>query len=219
MISDNRGAGFDGLDSVTNVEFYTFADGTIAKNNVLSGGRGLPDFIAGNVSSDASSYGTGDFVDISYTISNIGTSEFNSSDVGIYLSTDAIFDPNADTLMATGPIPGLINGGSHSSSEFFIVPTGLLGTYYVFVVADHGENFAESNETNNVSTQTVSINITAPDLTTSNVSVANTNLLAGETTTVTFDLNNIGNEDADLVGVSTGIYLSTDSTIDRKSVV
>lgn len=88
---------------------------------------------------------------VTVTVENAGTAFSGAFDLGIYLSTDRIWD-YGDTLVATAVVPSIAPGGS----KHWQVPLSLstvnglsAGTYYWIAYADPSKHVAESNENNN----------------------------------------------------------------------
>ena len=147
-----------------------------------------------------------------YTM-NLGKVAAPGSTGGIYLSTDSTIT-TSDTLLATVTSPGLTDvsqSGYYNLQNLTVTLPGNLapGTYYIGGIADNTNAVAESNETDN-NYNTVQITVGAPNLT-EYVTVSNTTLAAGATTTVGAYTMNLGSVAAP--GSTGGIYLSTDSTI------
>jgi subtilase family serine protease len=79
-------------------------------------------------------------VNISWTVRNQGADTVSQTwNDAIYLSRDRVFDRATDTFLGykthTG---GLASGQSYTATEFFNVPQGLSGPFYVFAVTDSG---------------------------------------------------------------------------------
>jgi CARDB len=128
------------------------------------------------------------------------------------LSNDAFIDAS-DTLLATFSTPQLLANQSSNGSFTATIPGNLLpGTYNIIVAADTANVVTnEISETNNVLAQ--SFTVTAlPDLDLyDNLTVSNTMLPAGASTTLSYYVVNFGQAS---VGSSvTGFYLSSDNTI------
>ena len=147
---------------------------------------------------------------------NIGNAVSPSSTAGIYLSTDATIT-TSDTLLTTINSPSLATvsqpGYYDLQSVSVTLPSNLAaGTYYIGGIADYNNAVSESSYTNNTY-NVVQITVAPPpkpDLT-EYVSVNNTTVAAGGSTTVNAYAMNIGN--AVSPSSTAGIYLSTDATI------
>jgi hypothetical protein len=117
-----------------------------------------PDLGALNLHLSASAITPGASTTVSYTVTNVGSTAAGASTVGIYLSSDAIFD-GGDALLTTRATPTL--GAGMSFNDSFALTLSAAGTYYVFAVADYNGAIAESNEGNNGSNATP-VNVSAP---------------------------------------------------------
>ena len=95
-----------------------------------------------------SSVTSGDFVTLTYRLSNWGPSAASSSITGIYLSTDAVFD-GSDRLLTTDPVSSLASGVGVTRSITFSTSGVSAGAYYIFAVADCSNTIYEVNEANN----------------------------------------------------------------------
>ena len=90
-------------------------------------------------------------------IQNAGNSVAASSTVGSYLSTDQVLDAT-DVLLST--VSGGALPAAQSASRFanLVVPTGTTaGNYYVLFVADPQNTVVETNETNNMASQPLTV--------------------------------------------------------------
>ncbi|UYZ62914.1 CARDB domain-containing protein [Hymenobacter weizhouensis] len=94
------------------------------------------------------------------TVHNQGNIATSSSSVGFYLSADATLSTN-DVLL-NGAFGGYLAAGTSSQrTTSFTVPAGTApGLYYVLFVADYQNAVAETNETNNLAS--VTLTVTAP---------------------------------------------------------
>jgi Ca2+-binding RTX toxin-like protein len=94
---------------------------------------------------------------LSLKFSNIGTGAAAASTAGIYLSTDGTIT-TADILIGTIAIPSLAAGGSVSGNVTVPFPSSLTaGTYHLGVIADYNNQIAESNESNNASSGSLTV--------------------------------------------------------------
>ena len=130
-----RVVGPDGTDTLTSIEYLSFADVTMPWPSD-------PDLTIINFTLGA--------VTASYTVYNSG-GPAGSSAASVYLSTDSTIT-TSDWLLNFKGISTLGYGGTDSEIVLVGFPTNLTpGTYYVGVVADVGAQIAESDETNNTS--------------------------------------------------------------------
>jgi subtilase family serine protease len=147
---------------------------------------------------------------------NLGDGTSAASTAGFYLSTNAIIT-TGDTLLTTKASPGLAavgQSGYYDYQNFSVTLPGNLatGTYYIGGIADYNGQVSESDENNNTY-NVVQIEVTAPaqpDLS-EYVSVSNTTLAAGGSTTIDAYAMNLG--DGASAASTAGFYLSSDATI------
>ncbi len=162
----------------------------------------------------STSVAKGGTVTLHYDVDNLGTGAAGSSTSGIYLSTNSTIT-TSDTLLTTDAVAAIAAGWWSSESVSITIPSTLAtGTYYIGAIADYNGAVAESNEANNPSSG-VAISVTAagqPDLDVYfTPSLSSSTATKGGTVTLYYDVDNLANYAA---GASTtGIYLSTDSTI------
>ena len=145
-------------------------------------------------------------------IYNLSGATASSSNVGYYLSTDAVLDA-ADVLLGNSTGYALAVGQSSSRYATLTVPaTTTAGNYYVLFVADYLNQVAESNENNNVSP--VSITVTPPgvDLIITQAIVTPLTTAPGNPLTMSCYIVNQGNSPAS--SSSVGFYFSTDAVLD-----
>ncbi|HVX64219.1 MAG TPA: CARDB domain-containing protein, partial [Pirellulales bacterium] len=136
------------------------------------------DLSAGSASAPTSA-NFGDAIDVSWTATNAGSTEINQpwSD-RIYLSTSSTLDVNAARLLATVDASAwapLAPGASYSQTARVPLPldaTTTAGSYYLFVVVDGLNQAAETDETNNATSQPISLGLPPlPDLAPTNIVV------------------------------------------------
>ncbi|MGK7940474.1 MAG: S8 family serine peptidase [Crocosphaera sp.] len=182
-----------------------------------------PDLIVSNFSV-SNTLEAGQSVWMNYTITNQGNGNADSSNytsastTKFYLSTDTTLDAT-DTYL-TGKSTSdwyLAAGQSRSSYAYFTLDSNFAsGTYYLLAQADGEQVMVESDESNNITYQQVTVlGETQPDLVISSLSSANT-VEAGQTLWVNYTISNQGDGAVDFYGPSTytSFYLSTDTTFD-----
>ena len=156
-------------------------------------------------------------LNMSCYINNQGNSAAPSSSVGFYLSNDATLDA-ADQLL-TSQYGGLLYP-TYPSQRYgtAAVPNSLApGTYYILFVADYQNQVAESNEANNVSALSFTVNPPGIDLVIQQEQLYPTSSVPGNTVQASCTILNQGNV---LAGSSTvGFYLSTNTTFDASDVL
>jgi len=153
--------------------------------------------------------GSGSSYNFSYTVANGGMVASDATKVGIYLSADNVITKD-DQLIYLDDLQAIASGGSQARTGSFAMPVNIAGgTYYVGVIADNGNLVTELNEANNTGVGgTIKL---GADLSVSNSALAVVWAGAGGNFTYTYTASNGGNV---ATGASTsGIYLSTDSTI------
>ena len=109
----------------------------------------------------ASTATVGDFITATYTVTNNGTADAPATSVYFYQSADAVLTPgaNGDVLIFPAPVPPLAAGASTGTvSRTFPVPCDQpQGTTTIFLVVDGNATIAESNETNNITSNSLSV--------------------------------------------------------------
>ncbi|MFN9400561.1 MAG: CARDB domain-containing protein, partial [Dolichospermum sp.] len=130
---------------------------------------------------------------------------------GFYLSTDTTLD-SSDAYLGYDYVNSLAAGSSSTESASIYLSSSLsVGTYYLFTKADGWGYVSESDETNNVSYQAITVVAPPkPDLIINSISAPSAT--AGTSLNFTY---NIKNQGAGNAGANyTGFYLSTDTTLD-----
>ncbi len=156
----------------------------------------------------------GESASLTYVLENIGTDTAGPSLSRIYLSNDNTIT-TSDTLLTTDAVAALAAGSRSTESVSVTLPGTLTpGYYYIGVIADYNNAIAEGSETNNVSPSDA-LYVAAlpqPDLDVSyGTSLSSSTVVKGWSVTLSYWVTNYGSGKA---GASTsGIYLSTDSTI------
>jgi hypothetical protein len=93
----------------------------------------------------------GSVIEISAQLTNAGTASTRGSTLGVYLSSDQLWDAADSALGEIVQPGGILPGGFAEMQASLKMPTGILpGTYYLLVVADPYEQEGETNETNNI---------------------------------------------------------------------
>ncbi|MBX9255404.1 type I secretion C-terminal target domain-containing protein [Desmonostoc muscorum CCALA 125] len=192
---------------------YNYQGETNETNNVFAQAITIaaPDFVvtAANAPTTAA---LGETISVSWTVKNQGTiSGFFTTDY-IYISDDQFFD-SSDTLVGEYSGWPLASGSSNTATQNISIPNTVApGDRYLLFVADGRNNQVETNETNNVFAQAITIN-DAPDLV---ITAANapTTAALGETISVSWTVKNQG-----LVSTSSNwydyIYISNDQFFDN----
>jgi hypothetical protein len=179
-----------------------------------------PDLTAKDFDLTKSIANAGDSLNINFDVANLGGTTNAPFNVSFYLSKDDILDSSDKELLFT-TIDGLAGKSSTGPLVFnqdFSLP-GVNdsfwsgdGKYYVFMKTDSGNDVRESNETNNLSIDSIIINNTQlADLTAKKLDVNQSSLNAGDTFNLTFDILNQGGATQKPFNVS--FYLSSDKFI------
>ncbi|MCI0535655.1 MAG: hypothetical protein L0Z50_10555 [Verrucomicrobiales bacterium] len=120
-----------------------------------------PDLEVENVTVLGTAHAGFDF-SFTYRVANNGASEtpnYSWQDA-IYLSTDQVWDPQADTFLgAVGHSGQLLRDQSYESSPRLRIPTSVSGPRYVIVVTDTQGTVFELDKTNNRAASSVPLNI------------------------------------------------------------
>jgi len=170
------------------------------------------DLIVQSQTASPTSLTAGSSVSVSCYVYNQGTTVAASSNVGYYLSTDAVWDAGDTYLNYSAGTSLAASTSSYRSITLTIPGATTPGSYYILYYADYSNAVPESIETNNVAT--VAINVSSPviDLYIQNQSVSPTSVAAGGTVTASCYIYNQGNTSASSSNV--GFYLSTDAIWD-----
>ncbi|MCF8364868.1 MAG: choice-of-anchor D domain-containing protein [Bacteroidales bacterium] len=147
---------------------------------------------------------SGETVDMSYTISNIGTGGTGLvpwTD-NVYISESPVFNQATATSVATLTNVSALSGGqSYTKNLTFELPDYLGGAHYVFVKTDINNKIQETDENNNLLASADAMEIILPpypDLAVSGVQSMKGSIVPGETFSVGWIVENIG--DAPAIG-------------------
>ncbi|GGG29882.1 CARDB domain-containing protein [Hymenobacter glacieicola] len=159
----------------------------------------------------------GAYINFSSYVYNQGNTGAQTSGQGVYLSSDAVWSAN-DVSLTTSQVPALAGSQGYSLYGAFTLPAPLAaGTYYVLFVADHLNQVAETNETNNVRAVAMQVVIPTIDLTMQQPYLGNTNVAPGNVFTVSSYITNTGNAVA--TNATVGYYLSSNTVLDANDVL
>ncbi|MGG7567054.1 CARDB domain-containing protein [Rhodovulum sp. DZ06] len=211
------------------------AGGAVAEsneaNNLFTGGAveivGMPDLVARNLTTSSSlavPLAPGSEILVSGEIANIGADPVPAGvsgphESGFWLSDDLTFT-TSDVLLAYQSHGATAPGGSETITDVLLeIPMLAPGTYYIALLADDLNYFAETDESNNVSNVlTIEVDATPPDLTLSGGLLVSDGLVnLNDPTDELFVDYTIGNDSFTAVDgefVSVGYYLSYDDVID-----
>ncbi|MFD2787788.1 CARDB domain-containing protein [Hymenobacter rubripertinctus] len=177
----------------------------------------LPDLVIQSPSAQPLAVVPGGSLSASCSIANLASVSASSSNVGYYLSTDAVLSAN-DVLV--GSSYGYALGGNQSSyrSAYLSVPTSVaVGNYYLLFVADYQNQVVESNEANNTASLAISVLASFVDLTIQQPYVSANTAPAGGVLGLSCYIANLGNAQASSSYV--GYYLSTDAVLSANDVL
>jgi hypothetical protein len=94
-----------------------------------------------------------------YTLKNQGTAKSKASETDFFLSQDHIIDEN-DRFLGTNLVGSLKSGRARSRKVALNISSEIpSGNYYLLARADHNNNILESDETNNVFSGAITINL------------------------------------------------------------
>lgn len=177
-----------------------------------------PDLIVSAASAPATGVPGGP-IDVSYTVTNQGTSEASANWYdSVYLSDDATLssgDRRLIDLSIDAQTP-LAAGGQYDISRTIALPgDAATGNRYLLFVADNYNYQGETDETNNV--RAVAININAPDLVITAATVPADGTLSSPLS-LSWTVTNQGTVDA-AANWYDRVYLSLDGTLDNSDVL
>lgn len=211
-------------DSDDNVFELDNANNTGVSNGIVQVTSEPADLAVVNVSAPKTSE-AGTSILVRWTITNHGLGDTIQSrwTDRVYLSSNETLDVSEDRLLrsfnyvnyvGTGVGGPLEPGQAYSRNETIPLPFDLLGSYYLFVLTDYGDQVFEStNEGNNASFPTpIEITRQTPNLQVSNVSsvdsAESTDLIE-----VTWTVRNTGVGETNVSWWEDDVYLSTDRTL------
>ena len=104
----------------------------------------------------------GTTISVTDTTWNQGGDSAPASVTAYYLSANGTLDA-ADVLLATRTVPSLAPGSSQAGSVSVLIPTSTAaGTYIIFTKSDGNDSIAETIETNNTRTRSLSVTAGSP---------------------------------------------------------
>lgn len=173
VVTDTFGAVYEYTNENNNFDYDRIEPGSPMTVNAAP-----PDLrISSSISSPDTAV-SGSVISTSFTVNNQGAFDANGTwRETIWLSADATFDPQTDTLLGSVPRTNLGAGQSYTAAINASIPTCISGTFYLFAVTDYYNNIFEFDpnfnaEANNVSApRQISITNSAPDLIVSAINV------------------------------------------------
>ena len=170
------------------------------------------DLVIQSQAASPTSVAAGSSVSASCYIYNQGTNSASSSNVGYYLSTDAVWDAG-DTYLNYSSGGTLSPSTSSYRSATVTIPGGTApGSYYLLFYADYSNIVVENTETNNVASVLISVITPVIDLVTQSQSISPTTVASGTSFSAYCNIYNQGNSTASSSNV--GFYLSADAVWD-----
>lgn len=146
-------------------------------------------------------------------VRNIGDQTTNtSSTLGYYLSTNSTFG-SSDILLATDHVNVLSAGAQSFEYAALTIPNNISpGKYFILFVADHSNFVTETNESNNVAFESITVTCASgPDLIVSDHQINASNVLCGGSIVALAEVENVGNATTNSWS-RLGYYLSTNTT-------
>lgn len=172
------------------------------------------DFSILSVSLDDTVIEQGTTTTLRYTVTNTGSLDTTEAvRQGFWISTDTTFG-DADDVYLESDGAGFLSSGeiNEQSDTLQDLADFSPGTYYIFAMADYQNEFAEGDETNNVSNY-VTLTITDPayDFSILTASLDDSVITQGASTTLRYTVTNTGSQDT-AESVYQGFWISTDTT-------
>ncbi|HQU47058.1 MAG TPA: CARDB domain-containing protein, partial [Pirellulales bacterium] len=162
--------------------------------------------------------GNGQQLNLSWTVTNNGTADANSTWTDhVFLAQDANFDnfDHSATSLVHSSEPGLAAGASYTENHTVIVPNLPAGNRDLVFVTDQYDNQSETRKTDNLATQPVVV--TTPNVNLAIAGTAASSVIEGDTIPVSWTVTNNGSEAAK-GSWSDAVYLSNDPTLDDTAV-
>lgn len=209
---------YDNLNRLIQTEY---PDGTIETFTYDEVGNRLSCIITGTATVDlyfvaqslaSSTLSAGASSDLSFTLGNNGNAAAAAQKTYFYLSTDTEYDAG-DSEVGCQYVSGIAAMSNAPYTTTVQIPSTTTGTYYLLLVADGEEQVAESDEDNNVAYIPITISDDAQaNLVVQNASISPTTVAVGGSSSIDFDIANIGTADA--AATTFKVYLSDDLTWD-----
>jgi subtilase family serine protease len=95
-------------------------------------------------------------ISISSSTKNIGAEAAPASTTRVYLSLNTSFD-SSDTLLGERTVPALAPNISNTGTASVVLPSDMIGKYYIIAVADAPGVVEESSESNNTIARAITI--------------------------------------------------------------
>ena len=173
----------------------------------------IPVFAVSNVTVPSTATSGGQ-LSVGWTVTNNGQDTGNVPITdSVYLSFDQVFDPTDRYLGSLNYQADLASGASYTQNATFSLPSGLAGTFYVFVETNSNGNLYEPDTASNTAFDPEPLQIQLPpvaDLVAGAVSLP-ASAVDGQNITVTYQVTNDGGNPADGSWVDS-LYLSSTPT-------
>ncbi|GAG11799.1 unnamed protein product, partial [marine sediment metagenome] len=167
----------------------------------------------------------GEIATVEWTVSNLGAGNTMATSWidKLYLSADGTLEAHSDTLLGASSHSGALTpGASYTARRSVTLPTGISGTYHLFVVTDTEDQVYEHGAEENNTSQ-VAVEVTPPpppDLQVSAASAPSTGH-SGQPFQVEWTVTNTGTgpTPAGQTSWSDTVYLSADEVLNPGSAV
>ena len=144
----------------------------------------------------------------------------------IYIHSGSVFSRQLATRLGeTEVLVGLLESqNEYLLSASFVIPTNIVGDYYVYVQTDSGNDIMELNgEDNNIERSTEIISVVLPPLPRLAIKINNAVLpdlaLSGDKLQIDYVVTNVGDSPLNLASWLDGIYLVSKKSFDRNQVL
>jgi hypothetical protein len=181
----------------------------------------MPDLQVTQVQVPSTAY-SGQSYQVSWVVKNTDLGGTNTPlwHDGVWFSPDSVFNPQLATYLGQFENISYLNPGeTYSNSATFILPQGITGDYYVFVVTDKNNTVYEINETNNRRRNTVAMHVLLtppPDLQIISL-ITPDHTFSGQPINVSWEVKNLGTGQTVSSSWSDGVYLSQDTILNIPS--
>nr|NCR88478.1 hypothetical protein [Microcystis aeruginosa G13-10] len=174
--------------------------------------------VSGNTSQSIVENGKSLRVNWTTTNQGIGDTAVNSWSDKIVASKDNILGNSDDVYLSGFTRNGLLNvGASYSRSELVTIPFNFTsGDYHLFVVTDANQNVYEASGENNNSSAAIPIQVVrrTPDLQVTQITAPST-AVSGQPFTVTWKVENLGENTTNVSYWYDEVFLSTDAILNQ----
>jgi RHS repeat-associated protein len=173
-----------------------------------------PNLIVSNVTAPGSTT-VGQPLAVGWTVTNNGAGATGDVPIqdSVYLSYDQVFGPGSIYVGTVTQDGGLAAGAHYTQNANLLLPSGLTGTFYVFVATDTNNTVYERNPANAVADDPTPLQITLPplaDLLAGTVTLP-ANAVPGQNITITYQVTNQSSNPANGAWYD-ALYLSPTST-------